>query len=94
MPLYLPKQQNKRQATLPDYYDGRDELEQHEVVVVPGGYGAVDLMHLPTQQNINTGGGRVFFLDASFGLLATASASAPVLFLGSALCYCGVSCMI
>ena len=37
---------------------------------------------------------RVFSLDASFGLLATASASALALFLGSALCCCGVSCII
>jgi len=35
-----------------------------------------------------------FSLDASFGLMATASASAPALFLGSALCCGGVSCMI
>ena len=39
-------------------------------------------------------GGVLAKLDASFGLLATASASAPALFLGSALCCCGVSCMI
>jgi len=37
---------------------------------------------------------RVFSLDASFVLLATASASAPALSLDSALCCCGVSCMI
>jgi len=46
------------------------------------------------EEPLDTGGGRVFSLDASFGLLATASASAPALFLGSALCCCGVSCMI
>jgi len=33
-----------------------------------------------------------FSLDASFGLLATASASALAVVLGSALCCCGVSC--
>jgi len=37
---------------------------------------------------------RVFSLDASFGLLATARASALALFLGSGLSFCGVSCMI
>jgi len=42
----------------------------------------------------NNGGGRVLSLDTSFGLLETASASAPALFLGSALCCCGVNCMI
>jgi len=36
----------------------------------------------------------LFSLDASFGLLATASASALALFLGPALCCCGVSCLI
>jgi len=41
-----------------------------------------------------TGGGRVSSLDASFGILATASASALALFLGSAISFCGVSCMI
>jgi len=40
------------------------------------------------------GGGRVFSLDVSFGLLATAGASALALFLGSALSFCGVSCRI
>jgi len=45
--------------------------------------------HLHTQKS----GGRVFSLDASFGLLATVSASVPALFLGSALRCCGVSCM-
>jgi len=35
-----------------------------------------------------------FSLDASSGILATASASAPALFLDSALCCCGVSCML
>jgi len=39
-------------------------------------------------------GGRGFSLDASFGLLATASTSALALFLGSAPSSCGVSCMI
>jgi len=34
-----------------------------------------------------------FSLDASSGLQAAASALAPALFLGSALCCCGVSCM-
>jgi len=43
------------------------------------------------EEPLDTGGGRVFSLDAAFGLLATASASAPALFLGSALCCCGVS---
>jgi len=42
----------------------------------------------------DTGGGRVFSLDTTFGLLATVSASALALFFGSALCSCGVSCMI
>jgi len=42
----------------------------------------------------DTGGGRVFSLDVSCGLLDTASASALALFLGFALCCCGVSCMI
>jgi len=46
------------------------------------------------EEPCDTGGGRIFSLDASFGLLATASASAPALFLDSALCCCGVSCMI
>jgi len=46
------------------------------------------------KKTLDTGGGRVFSLDASFGLLATASASALALFLGSALSFCGVSCMI
>jgi len=46
------------------------------------------------EEPLDTGGGRVFSLDASFGLLATASASALALFLGSALSLCGVSCMI
>jgi len=45
------------------------------------------------EEPLDTGGGRVSSLDASSGLLATASASAPALFLGSALCCCGVSCM-
>jgi len=34
--------------------------------------------------SLDTGGGRVFSLDASIGLLATASTSALALFLGSA----------
>jgi len=42
----------------------------------------------------DTGGGRVFSLDASFGLLATVSASALAQFFDSALSSCGVSCMI
>jgi len=42
----------------------------------------------------DTGGGWVSFFDASFGLLATTSASALALFLGTALSFCGVSCMI
>jgi len=46
------------------------------------------------EEPLNTGGSRIFCLDVSFGLLATASASAPALFLGSALCWCGVSCML
>jgi len=46
------------------------------------------------EEPLDTGGGRVFSLAASFGLLATASASALALFLGSALSFCGVSCMI
>jgi len=46
------------------------------------------------EKPLDTGGGRVFSLDASFGLLATASASALALFLGSALSFCGVSCII
>ena len=46
------------------------------------------------EEPLDTGGGRVFSLDASFGLLATASASALELFLDSALSFCGVSCMI
>jgi len=33
-------------------------------------------------------------LDATFGILATASASALAMFLGSALSFCGASCMI
>jgi len=37
---------------------------------------------------------RVFSLDASFGLLVTVSASALALLFGSALCSCGVSCML
>jgi len=37
---------------------------------------------------------RVFPLDASFGLLATISASALALFFGSALSSCGVSCIL
>jgi len=43
------------------------------------------------EEPLDTGGGRVFSLDACIGLLAPASASAPALFLGSALCCCGVS---
>jgi len=39
----------------------------------------------------DTGGGLFFSLDGTFGLLATASASAAALFLDSALCCCGVS---
>ena len=35
-----------------------------------------------------------FSLDASSSFLATASASAPAMFLDSALCSCGVICMI
>jgi len=46
------------------------------------------------EELFDTGGGRVFSLDASFGLLANASASALAMFLGSALSLCGVSCMI
>jgi len=46
------------------------------------------------EEPLDIGDGRVFSLDASFGLLATASASALALFLGSALSSCGVSCMI
>ena len=42
----------------------------------------------------HTGGGRVFSLDASVGLLATASASALAMCFGSALSSCGVSCML
>jgi len=37
---------------------------------------------------------RIFSLDASFGLLATVSASALALFFGSALSSCRVSCML
>jgi len=33
-------------------------------------------------------------IDASSGLLTTASASAPAMFLDSALCCCGVRCVI
>jgi len=51
------------------------------------------LIHNKTEIK-DTGGGRVFSLDATSGLLATASASALALFLGSALSLCGVSCMI
>jgi len=39
-------------------------------------------------------GSSVFSLDASFGLLATVSASALAQFFDSALSSCGVSCMI
>jgi len=46
------------------------------------------------EEPLDTGGGRVFSLDASFGLLANASASALAQFVGSALSSCGVSCMI
>jgi len=46
------------------------------------------------QEPPDTGVGRVLSFDASFGLLATASASALALFLGSALGSCGVGCMI
>jgi len=46
------------------------------------------------EEPLDTGGGRIFSLDASFGLLATASASTLALFLGSALSFCGVSWMI
>jgi len=42
----------------------------------------------------DTGGGRVFSLDATSGLLATTSASALTLIIGSTLSSCGVSCMI
>jgi len=45
------------------------------------------------EEPLDTGYGRVFSLDASFGLLATASASALTLFLGSALSFCGASRM-
>jgi len=45
------------------------------------------------EEPLDTGGGRVFSLDASSGILATASASALALCLGSALGSCGVSCM-
>jgi len=46
------------------------------------------------EEPLDTGGGRIFSLDASFGLLANASASALALFLGSALSLCGVRCMM
>jgi len=46
------------------------------------------------EEPLDTGGGRVFSLDASFGLLATASASVLARFLGSALSVCGASCML
>jgi len=46
------------------------------------------------EEPLETGGGRVFSLNASFGLLATANASALALFLSSALSCCRVSCMI
>jgi len=46
------------------------------------------------EEPLDTGGGRVFSLDAPFGVLATASTSALALFLGSALSFCGVSCRI
>jgi len=55
---------------------------------------ALEHLHQKTEESLDTGGGRVFSLDASFGFLATASASAPALFLGSAHCCCGVSCVI
>jgi len=42
-------------------------------------------MRKNNREPLYTGGGRVFSVDASFGLLATASASALALFLGSAL---------
>jgi len=42
------------------------------------------------EEPLDTGGCRVFSLDASFGLLVTANASALALFLDSALCCCGV----
>jgi len=42
----------------------------------------------------DTGGGRVFSLDATSGLLATTSASALTLIIGSALSFRGASCMI
>jgi len=45
-------------------------------------------------QGIGLNGSVIVSLDASFGLLTTASASALALFLGSALSSCGVSCMI
>ena len=47
-----------------------------------------------TKKSPATGGGQVFSLDAISGLLAAVSASAPVLIFVSALCFCGVSCMI
>jgi len=46
------------------------------------------------EEPVYTKHGRVFSLDASFGLLATASGSALALFLGSALSFCGLRCMI
>jgi len=46
---------------------------------------------LQGEEPLDTGGGRVFSLDASFGLLATASAPALALFHGSALSFCGAS---
>jgi len=46
------------------------------------------------EEPLDTGGGWVFSPDASSGLLVTASTSALALFLGSALSFCGVSCML
>jgi len=43
---------------------------------------------------LDTGGGRVFSLDACFGFLANASAWALAIFIGSALSWYGVGCMI
>jgi len=43
------------------------------------------------EEPLDTGGGQVFSLDASFGLLATASAEALAMLLDSALSFCGVS---
>jgi len=92
----------KGEATSQHHHRGQQTLH-HEVMQAWGAvnesrqHWSAKLVGTQTEKKIfqgeealDTGGGRVFSLDASFGLLATARASAPALYLGSALCCCGV----